>query len=106
VPTLQHDNQSLTSHLDHPKPPPLNSPAPEPSGVTGNSAPVRELQAWRFDYIIGTGAYGTVFLENVQLPGMKSPELWAVKRIPQGLPNFTFKRYQAEIKNLQALGRV
>jgi len=74
--------------------------------VKGNSAPVREIESWRFDYIIGTGACGTVFLENVHLAGMESPELWAVKRIPRALPNFTFKRYQAEIKNLQALGRV
>ncbi|PUU77878.1 kinase-like domain-containing protein [Tuber borchii] len=68
-------------------------------------APVREPPTWRLNYKIGTGAYGTVFLENVQTPGMKSPELWAVKRIPQTLPNFTFKRYQAEINNLQLLAR-
>jgi len=74
--------------------------------VGAHRAPVREPLAWRLDYIIGTGAYGTVFLENVHLPGMQSPELWAVKRIPQTLPKFTPKRYQAEIKNLQALARV
>ncbi|PUU77872.1 kinase-like domain-containing protein [Tuber borchii] len=34
---------------------------------------------------------------------MKGPELWAVKRIPRALPNFTFKRYEAEVKNLRAL---
>ena len=71
-----------------------------------NYSPVREPPAWRLDYKIGTGACGTVFLENVQTLGMKSPELWAVKRIPRALPNFTFKRYQAEIKNLQLLARV
>ena len=37
---------------------------------------------------------------------MKAPELWAVKRIPKALHNFTFKRYQAEINNLQALADV
>jgi len=74
--------------------------------VGTHRAPVKEPPAWRLDYIIGTGAYGTVFLENVHLPGMQSPELWAVKRIPQTLPNFTFKRYQAEIRNLQALAGV
>ena len=81
-----------------------NSESRQAAGVS--RVPVREQQAWRLDYIIGTGAYGTVFLENVHLRGMKSPELWAVKRIPQTLPNFTFKRYQAEIKNLEALSRV
>ena len=40
------------------------------------------------------------------MPGMKSPELWAVKRIPRALHNFTPKRYQAEINNLQLLARV
>ncbi|PUU77867.1 kinase-like domain-containing protein, partial [Tuber borchii] len=58
---------------------------------------------WRLNYKIGTGACGTVFLENIQIPGMKGPELWAVKRIPRSLPNFTFERYEAEVKNLQAL---
>ena len=81
-----------------------NSESRQAAGVS--RAPVREQQAWRLDYIIGTGAYGTVFLENVHLRGMKSPELWAVKRIPQTLPSFTSKRFQAEITNLEALSRV
>ena len=74
------------------------------SGVS--RAPVREPPAWRLNYKIGSGACGTVFLENVQTRDMKSPELWAVKRVPRAFPNFTFKRYQAEIKNLEALSRV
>jgi len=68
--------------------------------------PVREPPAWRLNYEIGSGACGTVFLENVQTRDMGSPELWAVKMIPRALPNFTFKRYQAEIKNLEALAKV
>jgi len=79
---------------------------PQPEAVGAHRAPVREPPAWRLDYRIGTGACGIVFLENVHIPGMKSPELWAVKRIPRALPNFTFKRYQAEINNLQLLARV
>ena len=79
---------------------------PQPEAVGAHCAPVREPPAWRLDYRIGTGACGIVFLENVHIPGMKSPELWAVKRIPRALPNFTFKRYQAEINNLQLLARV
>jgi len=71
-----------------------------------SNGPVEEPPAWRLNYEIGSGAYGTVFLENVQTRNMKSPELWAVKRIPRAFPNFTFKRYQAEIKNLEALARV
>ena len=106
MPILLHDSESLTSFLGYQSPPPPESPAPEPEVVDAHCAPAREPPAWRLNYIIGTGAYGTVFLENVHLHGMKSPELWAVKRIPQTLPNFTLKRYQAEIKNLQALARV
>jgi len=79
---------------------------PQPEAVGAHCAPVKEPPAWRLDYRIGTGACGIVFLENVHIPGMKSPELWAVKRIPRALPNFTFKRYQAEITNLQLLARV
>jgi len=101
-----YDSKSQTSHLEYPSPPPHNSPLPEPEPVGSHCTPVRELSAWRFDYKIGTGACGSVFLENVHLPGMKSPELWAVKRIPRALTNFTLKRYQAEIMNLQALARV
>jgi len=71
-----------------------------------SNGPVREPPAWRLNYKIGSGAYGTVFLENVQTCNMKSPELWAVKRIPRAFPNFTFKRYQVEIRNLEALARV
>ena len=70
------------------------------------SAPVSNPPAWKLNYKIGSGAYGTVFLEKVQTPKMDSPELWAVKRISRGLPNFPAKRYQAEIKNLQAVSNV
>ena len=79
---------------------------PEPEAVGARCAPVREPPAWKLNYRIGTGACGIVFLEKVHIPGMKSPELWAVKRIPRALPNFAFKRYHAEINNLQLLARV
>ena len=77
---------------------------PQPRAI--DRAPFREPPSWRLDYQIGSGAYGTVFLENVQTREMESPELWAVKRIPQTLPNFTPKRYQAEIDNFELLARV
>jgi len=77
-----------------------------PPPVKIHCSPIREPPAWRLNYKIGTGACGSVFLENVHRPGMKAPELWAVKRIPRALPNFTFKQYQAEIRNLQALANV
>ena len=69
-------------------------------------APVSEPPAWKLNYKIGTGAYGNVFLEHVQRPGIKYSELWAVKRIPQALQSFTPKQYQAEINNLKLLARV
>ncbi|PUU77868.1 kinase-like domain-containing protein [Tuber borchii] len=87
-----------------PSPPP-SIPVPKPEVVGVHHSPVREPPAWRLNCKIGTGACGTVFLENVQIPGMKSPELWAVKRIPRALQNFTSKRYEAEINNLQLLAR-
>ena len=94
-------------HLTPPSSPLATTNLPsKPEAVGAHGAPVREPPAWRLNYKIGTGACGTVFLENVHISGMKSPELWAVKRIPRHLPNFTFKRYQAEIKNLQRLARV
>ena len=65
--------------------------------------PVREPPAWRLDCRIGSGTFGNVFLEKVQTRLMDSPELWAVKRIPKAVPNFPARRYQEEIKNLQAL---
>ncbi|PUU83225.1 kinase-like domain-containing protein [Tuber borchii] len=68
-----------------------------------HSTSFREPPAWKLNYRIGSGAFGTVFLEKVQTREMESPELWAVKRIPRALPNFPAKRYQAEVKNLQAL---
>lgn len=105
MPTLTHDTESLTFYLDYSSTVP-NSPAPKPKAVGAHRTPVREPPTWRLDHEIGIGACGTVFLENVFIPGMKSPELWAVKRIPRALPNFTFKRYQAEINNLQSLARV
>jgi len=73
-------------------------------GVHG--APVRELSAWKFNYEIGHGAFGTVFLEKVQARGMDFPELWAVKRIPKAVPNFPARRYQEEVRNLQVLSSV
>jgi len=72
-------------------------------GVHGG--PLRELPAWKFNYEIGHGAFGTVFLEKVQTRGMDFPELWAVKRIPK-VPNFAARRYQEEVRNLQMLSNV
>jgi len=92
---------SRGQHYGIPPPPP-----PEREAVRAHGAPAREPPAWALNYKIGTGACGTVFLEKVRLRGMKSPELWAVKMIPRALPNFTSKRYHAEIKNLEALARV
>jgi len=105
VPTPQDDSQRLISPLDHLSL--LSNALPPSRKAAGVSrAPVREQPAWRLNYKIGTGACGTVYLEKVQTRDMKSPELWAVKRIPRAFPNFTWKRYQAEIKNLEALARV
>jgi len=83
-----------------------SAPEPAPEGSVACGAPVREPPFWKLDYIIGSGALGTVFLEKVQTSGMEFPELWAVKRIPRTLPNFPSKRFQNEIKNLQALSNV
>jgi len=69
-------------------------------------APVREPPAWKLDYKIGSGAFGTVYLEKVQTREMGSPELWAVKSIPKAVPNFPAKRYQEEVRNLQELSKV
>jgi len=71
-------------------------------GVHGS----RELPAWKFNYEIGHGTFGTVFLEKVQTRGMDFPELWAVKRIPKAVANFPARRYLEEIRNLQALSNV
>ncbi|PWW77819.1 kinase-like protein [Tuber magnatum] len=81
--------------------------APEPASRETEvyGTPVREPPAWRLNYEIGSGSFGTVFLEKVQTRGMESPELWAVKRISKAIPNFPAKRYQAEIKNLQELSK-
>ena len=103
--TLTHDTESPTSYLDYSSAA-ANSPAPKPKTMGAHRTPVGGPPAWGLGYEIGTGACGTVFLENVLIPGMKSPELWAMKRIPRALPNFTFKRYQAEINDLQSLARV
>jgi len=61
---------------------------------------------WMFNYKIGVGTFGTIFLEKVQARGMEYPELWAVKRMPRNLSNFPSKQFQYEIKNLQALSNV
>ena len=37
---------------------------------------------------------------------MVSPELWAVKRISKAVPNFSLKRCEEEIENLQKLSNV
>ena len=66
--------KSSTFALKYWNSPPHNSSSPEPELVGSHCAPVREPSAWRLNYKIGTGACGTVFLENVHLPGMKSPE--------------------------------
>ena len=71
-----------------------------------HNAPVREPPDWKLNYRIGSGTFGTIFLEKVHTRGMGSPELWAVKRIPKVVPNFPTKRYQEEVKNLQALSNV
>jgi len=82
----------------------IPSSAPEEAEAYG--APVREPPAWKLDYKIGNGSFGTVFLEKVQTRGMESPELWAVKRIPMAVPNFSPRRFQEEVKNLQVLSNV
>ena len=82
----------------------LPEPIAEEIGVDGTHS--REPPAWRLNCKIGTGAFGTVFLEKVRTHGMQSPELWAVKRISRALPNFPSKQSQAEIKNLQVLSKV
>jgi len=58
------------------------------------------------NYIIGHGAFGTIFLEKVQTRGMESPELWAVKRLSLKIPYFPAWRAQEEIKNSQMLSNV
>ena len=70
-----------------------------------HNAPVREPPVWKLNCRIGSGTFGTIFLEKVQTRGMGSPELWAVKRIPM-VPDFPTRRYQEEVKNLQALSNV
>ncbi|PUU77870.1 kinase-like domain-containing protein [Tuber borchii] len=102
---LTTSDEGDSSPIGYPSPPPPTPPAPEPQAVGSHYTPVSQPPAWRLNYEIGTGGSGTVFLENVHIPGMKSPELWAVKRISRTLPNFTFKRYEAEINNLQTLAR-
>jgi len=78
----------------------------EPGEAGADAAPDMEPPAWKLNRIIGEGSLGTIFLEKVQTRGMKSPELWAVKRISRTLPNFPEKLYKAEIKNLEALSDV
>ena len=89
-----------------PAKPQAATPRPRRQARKMYRALVRKPPAWKLSYEIGSGASGTVFLEKVQTCKMKSPELWAVKRISRSLKNFPVKRYQAEIKNLQALCNV
>jgi len=84
---------------------PLAGAAVNPA-VEAYDAPVREPPAWKLNYVVGSGSFGTVFLEKVQTRGMVSPELWAVKRLSRTVPNFPAKQYQHEVKNLQALSNV
>ena len=70
------------------------------------SAPGRPPLAWRLNYEIGSGTFGTIFLEKVQTRGMESPELWAVKRISKAVKSFPTRRYQEEVENLQVLSNV
>ncbi|PUU77874.1 kinase-like domain-containing protein [Tuber borchii] len=99
------NNISKVNNYKLPEPAAAYPPAPEPQAARSHYTPISEPPAWRLNHEIGTGACGSIFLENVHIPGMKSPELWAVKRISRTLPNFTFKRYEAEINNLQTLAR-
>jgi len=78
--------------------------APEVTGDYG--VPVREPPDWGLNCRIGSGAFGTVFLERVLTFGAEFPELWAVKRISRHLQHFPTKQYRAEIRNLQALSKV
>ena len=94
-----------TYHLTTWTEPRGSAPDPAPEGSVAYGAPVREPPSWKLDCTIGKGAFGTVFLEKVQTSGVEFPELWAVKRIPRTLPNFS-KRFQDEIKNLQSLSNV
>ena len=80
--------------------------APDIDSFSHTVTLVREPPAWGLNHKIGTGAFGTVFLEKVQIRGVESPELWAVKRISRALPNFPLKQSQAEIKNFQTLSNV
>ncbi|PUU79979.1 kinase-like domain-containing protein, partial [Tuber borchii] len=67
---------------------------------------VHKLPALKLNYEIGSGFFGIVFLEKVQIREMESPALWAVKRIAKDVPYFPIRRYQEEVKNLQALSKV
>ena len=116
--TPPQPHKGMAPSTPHPPTPPYPHahaipPADPPSPSLPHSqpyeigcAPVREPPAWRLNYKIGTGAYGNVFLEHVQRPEIKYSELWAVKRIPKALQNFTPKQYKAEINNLHLLARV
>ena len=82
------------------------TPSPGPTEADGYGVTVRKPPAWKLNYRIGTSAFGTIFLEKVQTRRMESPEFWAVKRIPMATPNFSPRRYQEEVRNLQALSNV
>jgi len=84
---------------------PLADAAVNPA-VGAHGGPLREPPAWKLNYEIGHGTFGTVFLEKVQTRGMDFPELWAVKRTSKVVPNFPARQYQEEVRNLQALSSV
>jgi len=54
---------------------------------------------WTFQHEIGSGSFGTVFLEYVQPPEVPSRELCAVKRISKDNHMFPRKSYMREIDN-------
>jgi len=99
------DGESLPAHLG-PGEPRGETPEPAPEETGDYGVPVREPPPWRLNCRIGSGAFGTVFLEKVRARGAVFPELWAVKRISRHLQHFPTKQYRAEIRNLQALSNV
>jgi len=74
--------------------------------VRASGATVSGPLAWKLNHEIGSGSFGTVFLEKVRARGTGPPELWAVKRLSRAVPNFPAKQYQSEVKNSQTLSNV